>query len=623
MRFLFRSIWIIFITQIALCARGQNIEPADSSDILDKIHLQSRNRFLNNIVNDAISSMKKAPDPNGNAEVMVEKGEERFKRYEGKYIRYIFVQRYGFERTFADTSNRINYFGTRILNALHTDTREFVVRQNLFMKEHTRLNAYELADNERYLRTLSFVQDARIFPLPVPGTTDSVDIMVITKDLFTLSAVVDASPNSVKLRVSESNLAGMGQRIQATGLWESDRNPATGYELLYSKSNIGGSFIDGTIAYSQIDGGRSEGSEPENAFLVRLERPLVSPFSHVAGGLEISFNQAVNVYNKPDSLFYRYRYNYYDGWLGYNLGTKRMQEYANYSHQRTRFFLSARYFKADFKTAPLQIGETFDPVYNTRQAALAQLTVFKQDFYKLNYIYGFGTTEDVPTGYSVSLTAGWHKQLDLQRPYAGFQLEHYLVTPKGGFINASFKAGGFLHSGKLQDASTLASVNFFTRIFSVRRWKLREFAKVSYTQINDRITYEPLRINNTYGLSEFRTDSINGNRRISLYSESILYLNKKIFGFRFAPFVFGDFSLISFENEDFDKSDGYAGIGAGVRTRNENLVFGTIEFKTIYFPRTILDLPQFRVMLSSDLRFRYRSNFIRPPGIISLNRDDI
>lgn len=623
MRFLLRTIWIIFIAQIALDAKGQKPEPADSSDILNKIHLQSRNRFLNNIVNDAISSMKKAPDPKSSAEIMVEKGEERFKKYEGKYIRYIFVQRYGFERTFADTSNRINYFGTRILNVLHTDTREFVVRQNLFMKEHTQLNAYELADNERYLRTLSFVQDARIFPVPVAGAPDSVDILVITKDLFTLSAVVDASPNSVRLRVSESNLAGMGQRIQATGLWENDRNPATGYELLYSKSNIGGSFIDGTIAYSQIDGGRSEGSEPENAFFIRLERPLVSPFSHVAGGLEISFNQALNVYSKPDSLFFHYRYNYYDVWAGYNLGTKRMEEYANYSHQRTRFFLSARYFKADFKTAPLQIAETFDPVYNTRQAALAQLTVFKQDFYKLNYIYGFGTTEDVPTGYSVSLTAGWHKQLDLQRPYAGFQLEHYLVTPKGGFVNASFKAGGFLNDGKLQDASTLASVNFFTRIFSVRRWKLREFAKVSYTQINDRVTYEPLRINNTYGLSEFRTDSINGNRRISIYSESILYLNKKIFGFRFAPFVFGDFSLISFENEDFDKSDGYAGIGAGVRTRNENLVFGTIEFKTIYFPRTVLDLPQFRVMVSSDLRFRYRSNFIRPPGIISLNRDDI
>ena len=136
-----------------------------------------------------------------------------------------------------------------------------------------------------------------------------------------------------------------------------------------------------------------------------------------------------------------------------------------------RFFLSARYFKTDFQRAPFQIGTNFDPIYNTKEAVLAQLTVFKQDFYKLNYIYGFGMTEDVPTGYRISLTAGWHKQLTLERPYAGFQLEHYLVTPRGGFVNASFKTGGFLEGNLIQDASTLASVNFYTlSVFCTKLW---------------------------------------------------------------------------------------------------------------------------------------------------------
>ncbi|HRO43672.1 MAG TPA: hypothetical protein PL009_12615 [Flavipsychrobacter sp.] len=622
MQFFLRKILTLYCCFFAWIASAQLEQATDTTDLFNKIMINSKNRFINNVFNDAINSMRKtSSNDSGNVEILIEKSEERFNKYKGRIIRYIFVQRYDFERTFTDTSNRVTYFGTRLLNSLHTDTKEFVIRQNLFMKEHTKLNAYELADNERYLRTLSFIQDVRIFTVPVKGSKDSVDIL--TKDLFTLSAVVDASVNSVKLRISESNLAGMAQRVQATGLWEQNRNPKIGYELLYSKTNIGGTFINSTIAYSQIDGGRSDGTEPENAFLIRLERPLVSPFSHVAGGLEVSFNQAENVYKKPDSLFFNYRYNYYDAWVGYNLGTKRMAEYANYSANRTRFFVAARYFKADFKYAPAQIGETFDPIYNTRQAALGQLTIFKQDFYKLNYIYGFGTTEDVPTGYSISITGGWHKQLTLERPYGGIQLEHYLVTPKGGFINSSFKTGGFLHNGKFQDASTLASVNFFTRIFNLKKWKLREYAKFSYTQLNDRITYEPLRINNNYGLNEFRTDSINGNRRISIYSETILYLHRKLFGFRFAPFVFGDFSLISFEQQDFDKSDGYVAIGAGLRTRNENLVFGTIELKALYFPRTILDLPQFRILVSSDLRFRYQSNFVRAPNIIYLNRDDL
>ncbi len=610
---------------MVLPAAAQVNRSSDSTDLIEKLMINSRNRLINNVFNDALSSLRASPtDSSNNIRVLLEKSEERFKRFEGLVIRYIYIERFGFERTFVDTSNRITYFGTRLLNALHTDTRSFVIRQNLFIKENTRINAWELADNERYLRTLNFIQDARIFLTPVPGSKDSVDVVVITKDLFSLKAVVDVTDaNEVKVRLSEGNLAGMAQTVEGTALWERRRNPTSGYELLYSKNNIGGSFVNGTIAFSQIDGGRSDGTENENAFLIRLERPLVSPFSHIAGGAEYSVNESQNVYNKPDSQFYAYRYTFYDGWIGYNLGTRRFSDYANYSHNRNRFFLAARYYQSDFEKSPTQIGERFDPIYNSHEVALGQLSVFKQDFYRLNYIYGFGTTEDVPTGYNISLTAGWHKQLSLERPYGGFQLEHYLVTPRGGFVNASFKIGGFLRNGSIEDASTLASVNFFTRLFELKKWKLREFVKCSYTELNNRVTYEPLRINNTYGLNEFSTDSINGNRRISLYGESILYLYKKLFGFRFAPFLFSDFSLIAFEQQPFKKADIYTGIGGGLRTRNENLIFGTIELKFVYFPRTIQNVPQFRVQLSSDLRYRYKSNFVRPPNIIFLNRDDL
>lgn len=613
---------VVLFHWVDLC-RAQS-DDAAIPKLLEQMTINSGSQLLNKTLNDALNSVRRNPTSNptgGN--VLIEKGEERFKHHEGKIIRYIYVQHYGFERSLSDTSNRLTYFGSKVINALHTNTREFVIRQNLFMRENTKLNAFELADNERYLRTLNLIQDARIFTVPVASSEDSIDILIITKDHFTLSAEVDGSVNSLRLRVTEANLAGMAQRVQATGTWENNRNPQFGTELLYSKSNIGGSFVDGTVAYSQIDGGRSDGTEPESAFLIRLHRPLVSPFSHVAGGLELSFNNAQNLYNKPDSLFFNYRYNFYDFWLGYNLGTNKLYEYANYNNRRTRVFLSGRYFKADYKYTPRQIGERFDPIYNTRQAALAQLSVFRQDFYKLNYIFGFGTTEDVPQGYSASLTAGWHRQLHLERPYGGFQMEHYLVTPKGAFINTSFKAGGFLHNGTLQDASTLASVNFYTQLMHYKKWKIRQYAKISFTQLSNRVTYEPLRINNTYGLDAFRTDSITGTRRTSIYSETILFLHKKILGFRFAPFVFGDFTLVSAENESFEKSDGYTGIGAGIRTRNENLTFGTIELKAVYFPRAVFDLPQFRLMVSSNLRFRYRSDFIRPPNIIHLNRDDI
>ena len=616
-----KIVWCIGLILLAFSAVGQiNIDTikADSAKLSS-----AKKKWINNIFKDLVTSVSKKPEDTIDvSNILLSKSEMSFQRYEGKVIRNIEIREFGFERTFKDTSSRISYYGTKILNALHVDTKEWVIRQNLFIRKNTPLNSYELADNERYLRTLEFIQDARIFVSPLAGNSDSVDIIVITKDLFSITGVVDVSPNYAKLRLAEANFLGMSQRIQGTFLYDGERYPNSGFEALYSKTNIGGSFVNGTIAYTNINTGRSDGTEEEKSFFVKLDRPLVSPFSHIAGGAELSLNKSVNYYAKPDSLFLCYRYNVYDLWLGYNLGTKRLLEAYNYHGKRNRMFVSARYIKTDFTKNPEQLENRFDPIYNDQRAVLGQLTYFRQDFYKTNYLYGFGTTEDVPVGYNISATGGMTRQLALIRPYLGVQARQYIVTPLGGFVDANFKLGGFRSEGKWQDVGLLANVNFFTRIFPVHKWKLREYVRISYTQLDNRVTYTPLRINNNYGLNDFNTDSVEGNKRVSLYAESVLYTDKKLLGFRFAPIIYGNASLVSYEDLPAIKSDIFTALGAGVRTRNENLIFGTIEFKVTYFPRPVHNIDNFRINVESDIRFRYRTNFVTPPDFIQLNRDD-
>src|SRR6202000_2199677 len=103
---------------------------------------------------------------------------------EGKVIRHIFIRGYGFEQTFTDTARRLQYFGTKVLNRLHRKTRDWVIRNNLFIKENTPVNAYKLADNERLIRSLNYIQDARILVIPQPDDSTSVDLVVVVKDLF-------------------------------------------------------------------------------------------------------------------------------------------------------------------------------------------------------------------------------------------------------------------------------------------------------------------------------------------------------------------------------------------------------------------------------------------------------
>jgi len=67
------------------------------------------------------------------------------------------------------------------------------------------------------------------------------------------------------------------------------------------------------------------------------------------------------------------------------------------------------------------------------------------------------------------------------------------------------------------------------------------------------------------------------------------------------------------------KSDLYSALGGGIRTRNENLVFGTIELKGYYFPRTNGDMKGWKVEVSSNIRFKYISTFIRRPDFVKAN----
>ena len=58
--------------------------------------------------------------------------------------------------------------------------------------------------------------------------------------------------------------------------------------------------------------------------------------------------------------------------------------------------------------------------------------------------------------------------------------------------------------------------------------------------ISNRTGLDPLSINNTFGIRLFSEDSVRGNQRISLHSETISFINYKVFGFKFSPFVFAD-----------------------------------------------------------------------------------
>lgn len=591
-------------------AHGQGKMP-DSIDF-KKLHF-TQNRFVNNIFQQAINSVRRAPESDDS--YLNGKSEDPYLPYQGKVIRKINIEPYGFNRSFYDTSRRDSSWAARAGDRLHRTTRKFVIRDNLFIQEHTPLNAFKIADNERHIRSLEFIQDARIVVDSVKGSSDSVDVTIYTKDFFSIGGGgSSAGFNHIMLNLYDANFMGIGQRLEASGLYDYNRHPNFGYGTYYKKNSIFHSFIDGSAGYSVMNISDYTHVEESVSFL-SLSRRLVSPYSRVAGGFTLSNNKAHNLYY--DTSTRMYEYNLLDVWIGYNIGIRKLT--ASNNTIRDRRFLAFRYFNRDFKEVPKQADNIFDPVYNSSQALLGQFTFFRQDYYKTQYIYGFGTTEDLPYGYNISITGGWHKQLNLERPYGGISVSQYIATHRGDFIQLYLRTGGFLYKGNLQDGSFLVGGTAYSRILFWNSTKIRQYINVSYSEIYNRLTIEPLRIDNYYGLRGFLSDSASGGKRLSMQLETAFYLKYKLLGFQFAPFPYIDMSLLTPEHANFNKSAFHTSIGGGVRARNENLIFETIELRAYYFPEAPSDMNNFKVIVRANIRFRYSSNFIVAPAIIRLN----
>ena len=610
-----RKFWISGVVLLLLShiSFGQKKNEADTVEI---IKIDTTNRIIDAVKDTRLTKeiLKSVTRSAQKDDVLNVRSEEMYLPFEGMVIRQILVNHIDFERSITDTTKNIKNWIVKAGNTLHNTTKEWVIRDHVFFKENRRLNPYLLADNERFIRDLDFIVDARIIVVPLTHTKDSVDVLVVTRDVFSIGG--SFSPRGVdetKFRIYDANFLGWGQRLQFNGHYDYNRDPRFGYEVYYRKSSLWGTLVNLTAGYTQLNTGSRYGTENEHAYYLRLDRPLVSPYSRLAGGMEFSRNWSSNIHQTADSLFRNYRYDVNDVWFGYNLG-------ANENHRnQTRHFISARLFHQGFGQRPQLPGDDMNPTFNSRTYGLGSFTFFQQEFYKTQYVYGFGRTEDIPYGHNMSILAGWQNLLSLKRAYVGFDAEKSFVHSGGNFYTLSLRAGGFPYSGRWEDATLLLSGKLFSRLKTYKKFLLRQSADLDFTYVFNQRTNTLLDINYTYGLEGFRADSLLGTKRLHARYELVVYSPWTILGFRLAPILFADVAMIAPRNKTLFYDKPYVGIGSGIRTRNENLVFGTIELKFFYYPRIVEDISQFKVSVSTNLRIKYTAGFVRAPSFILYN----
>jgi hypothetical protein len=545
------------------------------------------------------------------------KSESPYLPYAGKIIRRITVKRVGFESTVIDTTQQFQSFIANVANKLHTDTREFVIRNNLFIRVGTPLNPYRVADNERVLRNLNFVMDARILIKRISRNSDSVDLVVMTRDVFTLwGSFEPVSTSQYKFSIQEANAGGMGQRVQVTGLYDGDRNTHFGFEASYQKTNILGSFVDGSIGYSRINTGISVGNENEAGYFFRLSRLLFHPFVRWAGGLELSSYHSTNVFRKPDSLFAQYTYSIYDQWIGYSFGHVNPLT-SVWKENRNRRFVAVRAFQQDFsELANVQLTKSDRFAYRSRMTVLGELTFFRQDFYKTQYVAGFGRTEDIPHGYRASITAGWETELGNKRAYLGTEWYYTKVHASGTILTYNIKVAAFLQGSATEDGLLFVNARRFSKIYSIGKKKFRHQMEGGYAWLFNQKVKRGIDINEFNGITGFRADSLVGTQRLTLAEEAVMYTPWKLLGFRLAPLMRIELAMINQTSPLLKRENFFAGISMGFKARNENLIFDTVEARLYIYPNTVESISNVGFSITTQIRVKFPTHLISPPSTV-------
>lgn len=543
-----------------------------------------------------------------------QRSEEGFQQFAGKVIRRIIIRNLSFGENVLDTASGIISTLTRAADKLQTNTKDYIVRELLFVKKGQLVDPYLLADNERFLRDQNFIKDARIIVRHV--AEDSVDVIVRLRDVFSWGGELKTSGiKDFQASIYDANFLGMAQRLQYTMLYDRTRSPVIGSELRYRKTSIAGSFINVDAAYTTIDRGASLGNENETAYYLKLDRPLYTPNARLAGGLELSWNRSTNVFEKPPAMFIDYKYQLGDVWLGYNIGVYKQKKEGK-DHRRRRF-VSMRYFDQRFIQLPKL--DSFDARYADKRYVLGQFTWYKINFYRTNYIYGFGRTEDIPVGMMRKVTMGPVQVDSLRRWYVGWEYDHWLVDKRSNYWNYTLSLGTNLYKKQWQDNSALLNISWFSRLYDFPKLKLRQFANISYTGIYNQHVYEPLYINNEFGLVRFNTDSIRATQRYSAGTETSLYTRWKILGFKIGFFAFGRATVMTPKQTGVFQGGFFPAVGGGIRTRNENLIFGTIEARFTWFPRTLYDVNNLTLTVHSNLRVKFTGSFVQAPWFPKVN----
>jgi hypothetical protein len=521
-------------------------------------------------------------------------------QYAGKRIRKIVIQRLNvfgadINNPSSDNTSKIE----NILNKTHFNTNENIIRKNLLFSEGQMISPLELSDNERILRQLPYIDDARIIVIPV--SDDEADVVVITKDVYSLGgSYTYKGLDKGSASIFDKNIFGIGHEFGFDVPFDNSKPNSPGFGVHYVADNIAKSFINLNVNYLNGLGIKTYGFD--------LSRKLVSSTTKYAGGISVRqmyISEDLNTVINPAPL----KYNLQDYWLS--------RSFLVDKESVSRIIISGRYTNNNVFDRPLITSDSYYNLQNYR-FFLTSAAFSIQKYTKTNLIYSYGRTEDIPYGALLKITTGREFNEFKQRTYIGGELSFGKSIQSLGYFYSYAGLATYINKDLTEQGVLSLGMSYFSNLVNIGNSKIRNFIYFNYTRGFGRYSTEYLKFStdNNNGFAGFKNDTVKGTQRLSVSLESVLFSPVNIYGFRFAFFGFADLSFLSGTNEILGRGYALSSIGVGFRVRNDNLIFNTLQLRIGYFPNPPIYSTISPINISGEQLLRPNTFEPGPPAVI-------
>ncbi len=496
------------------------------------------------------------------------------KLFEGKIIRNIEIETLDpFGYSVKDTLHKEPRTFARAGNKLHIKSQHITIRNLLLIKRNQPFDSLLVKESERLVRSSSFVNDVAFTTTMVPGSKDSVDIMIREQDKWSIAGNADLSTSKARFKLRENNFLGFGHEFRNTYTWLYTTG-TDAYSSDYNIPSIRNSFIGASLHYSV-------GENKDYSKAISINRPFFSPFAKWGAGLYLSRQFRISSLQSSDSIFFRqdYKNDVQDYWAGYSI---RMFKGNTENDRSTNFITAARYFKIHYISKP---AYEFDSAsyYADEKFYLLGLGISVRKYVQDKYIFKYGVTEDIPLGRVYAITGGYQIRNGIERTYFGVRVRSGNYY-EWGYLSTSIQYETFYRNSYKEQENITAGIIYFTGLFELGRWRFRQFVRPEITIGLHRLSYEKLTINDGYGIDGFNSESLTGTARALVKFQTQSYAPWNLIGFRFGPYLVFSMAMLGDEQSGFNRSKIYSQLGFGVLIKNDNLVFNTFQISIAFYP---------------------------------------